>query len=110
MPQTGRIFERMRRIDLQAAFNSNLRLVRPSLCSAPTGAGYIEVRVQMRFAGFFFLFIFPGCDRRICLGISGRLPRKSKCAGYEPCAHCQPKRIQGNWQYAIQADAATQRS
>ena len=62
------------------------------------------------FRWIFLSVHFPGCDRRVCLGINRCLPRKFKCTGHEPCAHCQPKRIQGNWQYAIQADAATQRS
>ena len=53
---------------------------------------------------------FPGSDQRICLDIIGRLPRESKCTWYESRAHYQPKRIQGNRQYAIQADSATQRT
>src|SRR5262249_45974342 len=52
---------------------------------------------------------FPGCDLRICLGINRRLPRESKCPGYES-PHYQPRRIQENRQYAIRAESATQRS
>ncbi|HEY3224160.1 MAG TPA: hypothetical protein VGJ76_10350, partial [Pseudolabrys sp.] len=54
-------------------------------------------RYARKFAkAFRWIFLpvhFPCCDQWICLGNSGRVPKESKCAGYESRAYYQPERI-----------------